>query len=98
MRTGNAMTLVRESHFVGRDFTYFTCFAANDQSTSKAWGKNNACSLDAIKKAVSQNSSAVFHSAVFENGSTSGFSSLSSDKTPVQCNRTQKVQTIVTSR
>ena len=98
MRTGNAMALVQGSHFVSRDFPYFTYYAANDQSTSKAEGKNNTNSLDAIKMAVSQNSSAVFHSAVFENGCTSGFSSLSLDKNPVHCNRTHQVQTIVTSR
>ena len=54
------MTLVRESHFVGRDFTYFTYHAANDQPMSKAGGKSKACSLDATKVAVSQNSPAVF--------------------------------------
>lgn len=59
MRTDNAMTLVRESQFVGRDFTYFFYHAANDQPMSEAWGKSNACSLDATKMAVSQNSPAV---------------------------------------
>ena len=60
MRSENAMTLVREPHFVGRDFTYFTYHAADDQPMSEAWGKSKACSLDATQVAVSQNSPAVF--------------------------------------